>query len=933
MRYYLFHKCFIAWIALFGLSYHAIAQCPARTQLQTRLQRLSDAADITKTAKIDAAQVQAQVTVLQKWQRQWQQCGYPLDSTYINGLLQLGLVHYYRGELPEATQTVRQAIRLCQTARAERSVDQPAKAYYRLGMLLVHQNQPAVETLKQAVRLGQGIRSADRWMGGACLYLANAYYSAGDYQQALSIAKQGEQVASHTTDWPLIAKLLLEKAETLNVLEQYSSARQAAERAIAMSERGDYQSIMARAYRQVGIIAENQEQFIDALRYRQRAFEIARTINDPTAPDYAVSVGNLYYRLGQYDRAVVYFQYGVDNNTNSYAKANSLDKLGEVYQKKKAYDRALRYYQQGLTTIPIHFGNPAITGLPNAQTIQLADQKEYLLRIIQNKADTWLDYAKATTNQQRLHYALETYKVADRMIDFMRWEHIGQQSKLFWRYKTRSIYERAIETSFLLKNTEQAFHFFEKSRAAMLGDKLNELGARQQLSPEQTEEEERLRQNVSKRQMDFAAIIASQPINDAAYRKAQSALNSEQDELDQFRKKLEKSNPVYYQVKYDTAATSLFDLRQHLKRQNASFVSYFVGDSTLYVLGVTADTSVLYRQPLRSYGQNVNAFMNLLWMPEAMNRRANYQQFLALGSSLYRQLLAPVNLPTGRIIVSPDGSFVPFETLSRNAGAPDYLVKDYAFSYVYSVRLLLKKRVDNRSEIRVRGHDFLGIAPVNFAATLKQVALPGSEEALERTANGFHSPTLLTHDNATRRAFLKEATDASVIQLFTHATADSSGQEPQLYFADSTLMLSDLGDGDLSNTRLVVLAACKTGVGANQRGEGVFSLARGFAALGVPSVLTTLWSVQNEATYKLTELFYKYIHQGLPKDIALQRAKQEWLSEVDQTNQLPNFWAGLIIVGDTEPLPRSNYSLWMVLPLLALAGSGVWFWRKRKSKG
>ncbi|WP_461048937.1 CHAT domain-containing protein [Spirosoma arcticum] len=551
------------------------------------------------------------------------------------------------------------------------------------------------------------------------------------------------------------------------------------------------------------------------------------------------------------------------------------------------------------------------------------------MTIIQDKADTWLDYAKATkNNHQFLHNALETYRVADQIIDYMRWEHSGQESKLNWRNKTRGMYERAIETCYRLNDAGQAFRFFEKSRAVMLADKLNELGARQQLSLQQVSEEQRLRERVSGQQSELAKLGPK----DTGYTQAQASLFTKQDSLDAFLKQLEVSNPAYYSLKYDTTTTKLADLKSHLAARKASFMTYFVGDSALYLLAVTGDETTLHRQSVRGYSQTAQEFMALLADPVAMNRTANVARFLKLGNTLYQQLLAPLNLPEGSVIVSSDGSSIPFEVLSRSAREPDYLIKHYAFSYEYSARRLLRNKGNLLRVTGISKRDFLGIAPVTFAAALKQVSLPGSDEALKPIAERFGSSVLLTGPQATSRAFVAEAADSRVIQLFTHATADTTNSEPLLYFADAPMRLSDLGDGALTHTQLAVLAACKTGVGANQRGEGVFSLARGFAALGVPSVLTTLWSVENEATYAITDLFYKYLDEGLSKDVALQRAKQEWLRTASGADQLPNAWAGLILIGDTEPLSRPIQWAWVAGGTLLLLGAGALWWRRKRNR-
>ncbi|QJW89550.1 CHAT domain-containing protein [Spirosoma taeanense] len=918
MSRFLFCSISIASALVAGLSTNGLAQRPSAKQLSAFLQRVSN-----------LPAVEAQIKSLNSWQQQWRKCGYPPDSTYINGLLQLGLAYLYAESLPQAIHVTQQAVQLSQAHRSDITPDQPAKAFYRLGMLLSEYSQlyQAARVLKQAVRLGQNIPSGVKWASNAYLYLAYVYYSAGDYQQSVQNAERGQELARNIGDTALVAKLLQDKAKALNVLKKYDEAQRAAEQAVALARQRNYSAILAYGYKQLGFIAESQGKLDKALQYRQRAFEIAEKIKDHSTPDYAVSLGLTYYQLKRYEQASLYFQYGVDSSRNLYAKARALNSLGNVCWKKKEFPKALRYYQQGLTTIPINFQNPAVESLPGAQTIRLADQKDYLLTLIQDKADTWLDYAIANKNKPNyLTHALETYMVADQMIDFMRWEHTGQQSKLYWRDKTRAMYERAIETCYRLGNAEQAFRFLEKSRAVMLADKLNELGARQLLAPKQLAQEQALNQRVADRQARLASISP----DSAAYSKAHAELLLEQDRLDTFRKTLEASNPDYYRYKYDSTTTALSDVRKYLKKQGGSLVTYFVGDSALYILNVTADRATLHRKPVDPYNRIAYAFMPLLSSPDNMNRQ--FGKFLTLSHGLYQQLLAPLKLPAGRVIVSPDGFFLPFEALSRSAQQPDYAVKDYAFSYAYSAGLLLKNRTHSPSLSPVG--DFLGVAPVQFSPAMNQLALINSDNFLETIAGRFRQARLLTHENATRRAFQTDVAGYRVVHLFTHAIADSTEREPLLYFADSTLRLSELGDNGLPNAQLVVLAACKTGIGANQRGEGVFSLGRGFAALGVPSVMTTLWSVQNEATYRLTELFYKYLYEGEPKDIALQRAKQDWLKTAEGADQLPNFWAGLILVGNAEPLHQPNRWPWLAgLGLAIVIGLAGWrTWQNRRPK-
>ena len=108
-------------------------------------------------------------------------------------------------------------------------------------------------------------------------------------------------------------------------------------------------------------------------------------------------------------------------------------------------------------------------------------------------------------------------------------------------------------------------------------------------------------------------------------------------------------------------------------------------------------------------------------------------------------------------------------------------------------------------------------------------------------------------------------------------------------------------------TRLIVLTACETGSGQQRRGEGVFSLARGFAEAGIPATVTTLWEIDELATYKLTESFYKYLHSGHPGDVAMQKAKLELLSTNDHEHSLPYYWSPAILIGQTETIVERSF--------------------------
>ena len=146
--------------------------------------------------------------------------------------------------------------------------------------------------------------------------------------------------------------------------------------------------------------------------------------------------------------------------------------------------------------------------------------------------------------------------------------------------------------------------------------------------------------------------------------------------------------------------------------------------------------------------------------------------------------------------------------------------------------------------------------------------------------------------------------------MYTHAKAGGTA-EPVIYFSDSALLLSDLFYEHKPSTSLIVLSACETAEGKLYNGEGVFSFNRQFAALGIPSSIANLWQVDNSSSYKITELFYKYLARGLPLDVALQKAKKEFKSTSSKEKNLPYFWAASILVGQGDPIPPQKAFPWL----------------------
>jgi CHAT domain-containing protein len=114
---------------------------------------------------------------------------------------------------------------------------------------------------------------------------------------------------------------------------------------------------------------------------------------------------------------------------------------------------------------------------------------------------------------------------------------------------------------------------------------------------------------------------------------------------------------------------------------------------------------------------------------------------------------------------------------------------------------------------------------------------------------------------------------------------------------DGFLHLRDIYNLNLP-VDLVVLSACRTGIGKRVRGEGLISLTRGFMYAGASRVIASLWKVDDEATAALMKRFYYLmLKKPMPAATALRQARIEIMGARDQW-RAPYYWAGFVLQGD-----------------------------------
>ena len=94
----------------------------------------------------------------------------------------------------------------------------------------------------------------------------------------------------------------------------------------------------------------------------------------------------------------------------------------------------------------------------------------------------------------------------------------------------------------------------------------------------------------------------------------------------------------------------------------------------------------------------------------------------------------------------------------------------------------------------------------------------------------------------------------------------------------------------------MVLSACQTNVGALSAGDELVGMTRAFFFAGTPTVVSSLWSVDDASTEALMMAFYGHWQAGMGKAEALQAAQAEVRGNPQWAS--PFFWAGFVLNGD-----------------------------------
>ncbi len=647
--------------------------------------------------------------------------------------------------------------------------------------------------------------------------------------------------------------------------------------------------------------------FDQAILHHQRALAISMRMQDSAyiAMNYN-NIGISYRKSGAYQKAFEYYQQAMAYAANEVAiQAMVYNNLGDYYVSKEAYPEAMVAYHKAIVYTLQKTDTLDDTTLPTIETFIMSPYKLDVLGYLTDKAHAWLAYYAHDPQEKYLEWALETFRVADRLVDEIRLESTEFQSKLFWRAQSAALYMKAVQACYQLGKPEEAYYFIEKNKAILLLEDLVQqqatvnAGIPTSLSDRAFE----LKRNIhlSETQLHRETAKSNQTIDSL-----KSVVYERKRIYKQFIDSLVIRYPVYYTSTQQLPLVSFDTMLSDVTATEEVTIYYMLNAAEGYGLLVTAEGPQLFKiHHVPELQKNIAQLQQQLVSPlYTTSELAAYKKtaHTILTTILPEKAIASLHDKNLRII--PDGSLqqLPFEVLTTSASLDaKYLLQHCDISYAYSSSFLAL----NEKVIRTPTDDFIGFAPVSF----KDTTLVNLSRSLTETTEiaSLFTGDVYQKEQASKHHLMTTATQYKVIHLSTHAGIGDK-TSPWIALHDDRIYLEELYH-TRNQAELVVLSACNTSKGALKTGEGVMSLARGFFSSGTRSVVSTLWSVNEKSTNEIITEFYQRLQKGETKISALQAAKRRYIQRHHGVEAAPYYWGALILIGNTDAMVFKKQSL------------------------
>jgi CHAT domain-containing protein len=506
-----------------------------------------------------------------------------------------------------------------------------------------------------------------------------------------------------------------------------------------------------------------------------------------------------------------------------------------------------------------------------------------------SQLEYFFELAKAYEETGDIAIAINYYQEAIEIVENQRSTIYTEKQRISYFERKFDIYSALISLLVQTGNVAEAFQYVERSKSRALVDIL---GQSEIVFAEKTDKK------------TYNEIILTQLELDTLL--AETSISPSQNEI--ISRKIERSikvEPKESQFEIASLANVTTVTSQEaleMSKGNFDIIEYFLTYKNLFIFVISKGEIRVVSLSI-SKDEIDRLLLDFRGKVVARDKNSNLN-----AKALYYLLIDPIKhlLSSSKICIVPHSilHYLPFQALYDGN---NYLIQQHQVFYAPSVTVLrfcLQKRSHNKQSL-------LAIGPPPFDDESLQLKFAESESYLVST--NFEQNLLLLRNQANESNFRKYAGDYDIVHIATHG-----------YFSKDAPMRSYLlllgdqdNDGKLSayelfgiklNAYLVTLSACQTAVSRVSRGDEMLGLVRGLVVsrgdemlglvrglvyAGTPSIVASLWNVDDASTAALMNEFYSNL-TSMDKAEALQYAQIKIMKE----KKSPFFWAPFVLIGD-----------------------------------
>jgi len=568
-----------------------------------------------------------------------------------------------------------------------------------------------------------------------------------------------------------------------------------------------------------------------------------------------LKAGNPAEAIKAYDRALANVQTAGGNNRSG---AGLMVGLGQAYVAMRDYPRAIENFARALHTGK---GNIAVAQAANAG----------------------LGYSFLQTN--RPAKAIPYYKRAIEGVESIRSRLESEDLRSSFFEEKSGIYAGMISAALQTGDPEEAFNYNERARSRAF---LDILGSKPQLARQSAliDEERALQERLAglKAQLSNYEDVEA----DAESPDPGEEIEAVEKAYTDFLAKVRKENKEHASL-MNVEPLTLREV-QGLLEPDSTLLEYFILQRQVVVWIVERDRLQVVTAPI----ERKALLARVSALRDSAVEAGDKEKFAIASRGLYNLLLGPAlrHVRGKELVIVPHDAlhYLPFQALL----SPDdrYLIQDYPIHYLSSASLMQfthAKRRTTAERALVLGNPTLGDEAYN---------LRFAEREAREVASVYPKSAVYLRADASKPRAVTLSPNYDMLHFAVHAELNENDpMSSALLLAaegkeDGRLKVEEIFSLDLK-TSMVVLSACETGLGKLGSGDELVGLTRAFIYAGAPSVVTTLWKVNDRASYELMREFYQQL-KTRKKSEALRQAQLKTMRDFPE----PFYWAAYELTGE-----------------------------------